>query len=1193
MMDGIHSTRRSPPTYQLKRPIQQIPLDILLTTTNDILLKGVITTLQDHSIWYHDHLEEQQLLYSTYVTTMAKSQTLISTMETVTKPCNKQTSCKSPAIFKVQSTRMDINTTLELEAEDIRRKASSYFFTMVDSRVCTQIALAISKINTIVQHLELHHNDSLIDLAWSCLEYLWQQLKSITMYPPVQLFLQQVAEKLSPVISGNTATMDRLLKLFESDSSSINYLYITFDPNKEDESGIFLQRLQQISRIIISTIISLETPPLSALEYLIRSFDLNTWTSKEATGTDESVRQTFYIHICDTIRQLSLLRLNNEGTGDITGHLEKIYSAHMMTMMSIMIQKQRGHNQGEHLYILHLLLDTIATTFNNDNNNNKDDDGDIGDGSYLSDIFTGLLDLFTQTILYQQTTALTIFTQSRWREESQPNMRSTLTLLDDPSHTLDILLTILSQHCITYHDNLMQVYGPSTSKMVNRLVFVLLLDPRIDWNFDLLIRSFELHWKLPVETTASNSKDGGYQLYQEEENQSEHMVSTEQTIMDTFGLVMELWIYENKNDTKAIGTIFEKLLDYCHNTIDQMNLGSLDRLYKALATLSWWCFSPSHSDINSMINTAQNLCKYEDRHRYRIYSTFLYTMLQQIMINNDSNEYLQQHPPAILDHDQFMAYVKLVFVLLMNADLTWTSKSDRHDKLQQLWMSIIKTDLSGKLNAQDIDAIMTTTGIDLPSNWQGSLENRYSYNNDGNDNMDQDNGLNTCIQWLRYLTIQVKDDCDMDLIMCFGRFILSHLAVVENILIWLDWFKVLFDYADELMTKRDTTNNFELCAEWFQLLTTTLLTQQQQHQLIHEDRANNKQSSSSNMDVIAVIQDVISTSDYNTALAMFTACTPSPRQSFFPLKQHSKIQSEKSEEELVKNKLMVMEYSLEHCFKVHHDEDVWLRAVTLVCNVIIYNNNNHDNDNIGTAMIDDIEHCLSGYIQYSMDLSCLLLVNIFCRVKLQLAYTTMDRDNKDERIIDKDHHAAEEIAAILSLMYLDGTNWQDLNNARKMADLVQRFARLLSNNKGKETSLNRWIASLVSLTRSSGHWCYMTTNDDDDTTGLVRDDHHQHDDGSAWKAWALALECFLSSRLALAGIPPYSGMVSKTGTKKEISICHWIKILDQKLKHQGLPYRNLYAFSRDVVENIEQWSLWELDSFIQQTTRLSLYSTLV
>ncbi|KAI8332483.1 hypothetical protein BC941DRAFT_436820 [Chlamydoabsidia padenii] len=814
IVNSLRSTRQPPPPpCQLKRPLQKPSLPDLLTTCATDLLGSVATTLKDHSERYHIHLEQQRQVYATYINTLGHHPTHLQT--TVTKPCDKQSSCKQPATFSLPS------TTLNQDAMAIWKQATSYYLKGVDSRVCIQTLVGTSRINSMVDEwrrpgLEKKDRDTLVGLAWDCLDYLWQQLGSSTGYPPIKLFLQDTSQSLATMISSHRMTMDRLVTLFESDHDALVFLYHAFDPNCEHQA-LFVQRYQQIT-LLASKVLEKTAYHGPALEYLIRSFDVGTWCDGD-TALDEAERQSFYLSSCHFIQQEQMY-----DKVDDNNNLVDLCISHMMVIMSSFVHKQQESNQGEHLYVLHLLIDTLANTTN-------------------SMPLARALDAFTKTLCQRDPYSI-IVTQEDWKQQHQPDIKLKCGLLNDPGRTLDVLLSILSQFNSA---GALKLYGPSGCISLARLIFALLLDNRMVWTLGLLARSFDVFWK----PCHDNNQVGHYS-----ENTSHPQTTNAQLyITHLFALALDILVNDESNDDTI--NLMNDLDHYCHHVLlDEMGITWLALFLPMIGHLPW------HSTSEMMLNRCLDL-RQHDRPKYMIYLPFVFTMLEQTIIKD-------QRP---LDHHHyFFIHVKLAFVLLMDADSTWPQQDQRTNNLKKLWQSIIEP--TGRLEANDMKDIVTTTRIDEPSNWGNSI-----------DKSDDGNTLIICIQWMRHLT--TGDTASMGLITVFGRFILAHLNKGSvDATVRVNWYKVLMKQADDYMARHPS--DLPDCVEWFKVLVADMM------------ETNGK--------VVDMINE--STSNDSTALAIFMACIPCT-----PLPERS-----------IHTRILVMEHCLERC----QDQDIWSRVGPLL-----------------------------------------------------------------------------------------------------------------------------------------------------------------------------------------------------------------------------------------------------------------------
>lgn len=1138
VMNSVQSTRQPPPIYQLKRPMQKLSLDDLLVATDTDLLGSVVATLKNHSQRYNCHLEQQRQLYNTYINTLVKSQIRTSVEKTVTKPCDKLSSCKLPATFIVLSNQITTDRAVDQEAKDLWVKASNAYSTlMVDSRVSAQTMVGASRINSIVCQLlrpGISRKDyaTLLTLAWNCLAYLWQHLQHITLYPPVKAFLLESSESLAKVISLETSTMDRLLALFASDDESIVFLYQAFDPNLESPA-MFVQRYQQVTRLVIGVMqkeasSGLQMPVAAALEYLIQSFAVTTWINSD-TALDETNRQSFYLASCHFIQQLAHLRYKDVDSGNDDGQvadnskgtdLATLCTSHMMAAMTSFVRKQQGTTQGEHLYVLHLLLDSLLA----DSNSSMDDT--------VSTPLTNALDAFTDTLSQQKSRSI-IITQQDWKQQHQPSIKLQWALLDDPGHTLDVLLSILSKLSADHSTNVLRMYGSSGCMSLSRLIFALLLDNRIGWNLGLLDRSFELFWTRPHSGTLLNGDDKVGKL-SEEPPANPQTTNAQIYITSMFALAVDILLFETIG-TATGKSILNDLDHHCHHILlDQMDSTWLALFLPMIDPLPWHHLSPIDTErLNTMLSRCLYLQKH-DRRKSATYSTFVVSILDHTAIKD------YQYQVAAMDHHSFVLYVKLVFVLLMNADSTWPDPAKRLENLEKLWQPIANT--PRQLSATDMENLVATTHIDEPSNWSTALDPANTANSMNDSNTGQDPFV-ICIRWLRHLTVAAGSTSSIKLISVFGRFILAHLQGIGSVGPQMDWLRVLLDQVNDYMAAgHDSTSDFMDCVDWLKSVVLRLM-----------DQPCSGEGTTAAMDTIG---DFIATCEYCTALAMFTVCIPS----------RSALATSSGTMDAINNRIRVMEQCLERCIQLREDQDVWLRVGTLLQDTFF---GQHNDDKTAT-----VEEAVSECIRYSLDLSCFLVLNAYCHLHgyyFLVASHDLGSGNND-------HLAAEEIAAILSMAHLDADK-MDIKQIRKIMGLVQLFGSLLSKNK-ERGEMDLWLASIVSLTRSFTRWYAMAAPQalslSDNSHGWL-----------TWKAITIVLECFLASRLALLGIPPYSGIGQAKDGSNKTNVAHWVALLEQRKKHDS-SHKKLFGLAVDAVKDMDRWTLWDLETFFLRLVKPSL-----
>ncbi|CAO3594881.1 unnamed protein product [Absidia cylindrospora] len=954
---------------------------------------------------------------------------------------------------------------------------------------------------------------------------------------------------------------------------------------------MLIQQYQRITLLIIAVqrAALLEKSPssfsqyLPALEYLIGSFVISTWSNSD-TAMDETKRQAFYLTTCDFIGQQDQWKNeyrgadqdNNDGsTGGIGGNnlndndnLVDMAISHMMTLMATYLRKQKETIQGEHLYVLHLLLDALATRHSNED---IDTIPDIG----IPRALDALIEL-----LSQQYTKTMIITQCQWNQQNRPEMRLKWPLLNDPGHTLDVLHTISTQICTTTgkpHNNPLKVYGSSGCMSLARLVFSLLLDPRVGWDFIILVRHFELFWK--PRHGKSVGVDPGKPLEHDQENSSKkHPTEAQLYITRLFGLSLELLLYSQSSNI-SLKSVLNSLHCYFHqHLLYQLDASWFYLLLSTFTNLPWGHLSPLCSHTMETMFASCVLLRKTDRPKYVAYSGLVYTILDHTIITS------HQQQAASLNHYRLLQYVELTFIILVAAEWIWPNEVTRLGNLEKLWEPI--SDVSGELKADDMNHIIEVTSIDNPSNWQCSLGR--TKKNGNSDAIGDHDCLAICVRWMRHLTIRMGTTGSMKLVAVFGGFILDHIGKIDdNIEVLVDWLKVLLNQADEYMTRHDTTLDFDDCIDWFRLLFKNLLDEQNEQEI----RAIKIET------LMATICEAISTSDYSTTLAMFSACVPqkSISSSVSPALSatgstasfQSPIHSTESLES-INFKLKVMECCLEHCLQLRNDEDVWLRVGVLLHDAYMDNKTRETT----TKMV---ETSISECIRHSMDLSVFLVLNAYCHAKLQQSYSVIGGGNGT---INSDHHVAEEIAAILSMAQLgNGDGRMNVQQARKRMVLVRLFARLLSKNKGQKT-LDLWLASIVSMARSCARWSTALefAPTEYPSSGKRQAYHITMKEGSTkchdygrttCKVLATTLECFLASRLAIIGIPPYSGMIPKVNSTIKSKMTPWTTILEQE-KKKNASHKDLFDFTCGVILDEDHWTLWKLDDFILQIDDLSL-----
>ncbi|ORX43469.1 hypothetical protein DM01DRAFT_1387126 [Hesseltinella vesiculosa] len=484
-MPSKPSTRQPPPSVELKRPIQPVLLDDLQASTPDVLFQSLVTTFQQHANLYREQLGKQKQLYTHYFKTLAECKHSSSSPTVKYLPCsNKKKNCKTPARFDLTELTMETDAIMERQAQQCHNDILASFFSHVDPRVCTQSLLALTRLKQLVDG---RAHPGLLTLIWSSLGYLWDRLSPLLDFPPAGVLLRRACQIAAPAVAKDVPCTDWLLQVFANSPVAMLWLYPAFLPSMQPHD-LFLQRFQQITDLLIPV-----NDLLPAHRHLLRAFDWHTWSSRANVHEDDSLRQQCYLICCDFIRHRhhdpsssagsaspspsassvssapSLLRRLPPDEPAVS--LSMVYAEIMMNLMtSILTDRQQ---QGEHLYVMHLILDTIASTT-----------AQRSDAS-----FRDIVDGYTQALCSQDPQERIM----NWM--TQPaDLPTQCVRLDDPERTLEMLLNIMQQHMAEHQGNASQVYGQSSLALA-RLMVVLVLDDRVDWSLERLWECFGLFWE--------------------------------------------------------------------------------------------------------------------------------------------------------------------------------------------------------------------------------------------------------------------------------------------------------------------------------------------------------------------------------------------------------------------------------------------------------------------------------------------------------------------------------------------------------------------------------------------------------------------------------------------------------------------------------------------------------------------------
>ncbi|CAO3617086.1 unnamed protein product [Cunninghamella echinulata] len=1118
--------------------------------------------MEDHTKQFQLHIEQQKEIYSSYIKTVSEIQTVKCSTKVIKKPCtntnnNNNKSCKSPATFEVKTYHLEINKDMEKKALEFKKEAYTYFYTTVDSRISTQILLAIGKIKSIISHFEessdLKTRDTLLQLAWSCIEFLWQELKTITIYPPVKTFLNQICELLNNMISNNSYSMDRLIELFDNDLESIEYLYLLFNPNN---SNAFIQRYRQITHIILNS-----KKVSKAQKYLVQSFDIATW-AKTDNARNESNRQELYLIACDYIEQSFANSKINGDNNNISHNLSMVYTSQIMELMQSYLLHQEEMNQGEILYVLHILLNMIAIVINSTSSKK---------GNYFQNDLNDILDKFTNSLTTHP--LQDIF--GLWQSPSLSKLD--LALVNDADHILDALYTIITQQCSFFrHRNALNLYK-TVCMSVSRLILTLMLDST-NLSFDLAVKMFSLFWQPIHQEDNLNTDNSPSEHVTNNYNHDDDDAATIQYFIRSFELVLkQLVLTDDEVNEKGI---LIKIFNFYHHDIFCHHDAKLqDYFYIMMHTIHWHSLQLSANDDNDLLDTLWKSTLYlisnnNINHERNIgqYLKFIYIFLQQtILIQTNNNNNIKNNKKElqdIMNHHQLIIYIKLAFIILINTDLIWPKNKDRLQKVEMLWFPIHSTINNTQLSANEIHDIVSTTQIYSASNWTTTLDDNInnffdestkdnvhseiSYDNTTNDY------LSVCVRWMQILTI--KDTInDFNKIKEFGSFILPLLSNINDEKTLQQWLKFLLEQVEMTMADGSELQMVQLqdYINWFHILINPLL-------MDDNEQYNDKLK----VTTFNTIYEFISSCRSNTAFVIYATIIPP-----ISIDQSPK----KSTIKTINNRLLLMEHCIERymCFEKDHNK-AWIRIGS-----VIYDTWKHHMQKNTTTKDNDDNNALTNYINYCiqhcMELSCFLVIRAYCQGKIQQLYTNNQNRNNN---IDVDHHISEEVAAIISLTHLQPENMTTIKQIQKFIELIQLYTSLFSKYKNQQQALDLWMASLVSLSKAFTRWNTIESFDlyHHESSSSQKDQKYsiKNDNNSNlfWNLLTKLLDIYLTRRLMQMGVPSF-----KEDDKNNKP---WMDELNNlKTDKNYKQFEKLISFGVEAIQNKEQWTLWDLYKFIE------------
>ncbi|CAO3626049.1 unnamed protein product [Cunninghamella blakesleeana] len=865
-----------------------------------------------------------------------------------------------------------------------------------------------------------------------------------------------------------------------------------------------------------------------------------------------------------------------------------IYHSHIITLMQEYLNQQNEINQGEILYVLHILLNMIATVLKSNTDLKKSNDHLQNDLNEIMNRFTSSLTVHPLQDIFDL-----------WQSPSLPKLE--LTYVTDADQILNVLYKILSQQRDLHHDNVKDIFG-SVSISISRFILTLMLHSG-HLVFDQVIKLFSLFWlpfdeKHTLNTNNLQSKhlisrhndDNNQQLLNHSNDNNNDNDNTVQYIIRSFELVLKQSILsedENNEEKKILPRIFK----FYHNDV----FNKVEDVFQVqfcdmMCTIHWYSLSLYSNDDNDFFDILWKsvLCLVSNKNKYKkrnvgYYLKFVYTFIQQTALfqiktsggsgSGNNNKELKD----IMNQQQLINFIKLTFTILIYADSIWVNNNNYLQKVELLWIPISSSMNSIHYSADDVHDIISSTQINSTFNWISTLDDVMDNQLDHSDTNDKDdhrkannNSLSLCVKWMEHLTINHIGN-DFDKTMEYGYFILPLFSSIQNKKSLRYWLKYLLDQTDS--SSIDNINSIQFIQLqkhiiWFQTIVNTLLKDSNIHGKCIDDEFKTT--------TFNTLYEFISTSQPNTTLAFFMAILP------LVLNNSSK----KSHMTITHKKLLLMESCLERYihFSKDHNES-WVYIGSMIYEQTAYNNNNNNNNN--NNLEDDINHC----IQYCMEQSLFLVIRTFCERKLQkIRNTSNQNQNKDNnKYNNEDYHISEEVAAIISLIHLQPEMMTDFKQILKFVELVQFYTLLFSKYKNQE-DLDLWMPSLVSLSKTFTRWNAIETSDFyEQQFHQHHHDHHQESSGKNhknnngnnhfWRLFIKLLNIYLVTRLAQSDVPSF-----KNDDKTNSS---WIKELnhlksDKSYKH----LEKLISFGVEVITDNDHWTLWDLHKFIERIMEL-------
>ncbi|KAI8075264.1 hypothetical protein BC940DRAFT_363292 [Gongronella butleri] len=553
------SSRHAPPALRLVRPIQRLPADDLRVSTPDVLFHSLVTTMHHHAGLFRGLLDDQSRMCRDYAALLGECHSVKTVpLSTVEVRCEKNKGCKQAASLTLTTQEMesdDDDLQVQRQAKQAHEAILASFSTHVDPRVCTQSLLGLTKVEQLV-------HEQLVPLTWSSLAYLWDRLENtVHAYPPAAGFLLRASGMAAPLLSTDPECMDWLLTLFDATPAAMAYLYPAFDPTTTAAHApdAFATRFDHVTRLMLRSTdpspeknTKIDKIDPSALRHLVRAFD---WLACPDTH-DDAMRQHCYLGCCDFIRQRHRDRDQKDEKDEI--QLSMVYAQVMMDLMTAFLvpdDLDEPPAQGEHLYVIHLLLEAIASS--------------CAQESSLKTSFCDVLDLYTAALCGKDPVLMI----EAWLT-SDTSPVDAFPLLSDPEQTLLTLADIMRQHMATHGGgrHAAYVYG-ATSVALARCMVVLCLDHRMPLTLDLICDCFGLFWQpLPDAAmedtlTPADTVDGICQLFE---------CLLQQLLMTT-------------EDDEAAAALQEAILRYYFDTLamERMDVMWITGHYTLLERLPW------------------------------------------------------------------------------------------------------------------------------------------------------------------------------------------------------------------------------------------------------------------------------------------------------------------------------------------------------------------------------------------------------------------------------------------------------------------------------------------------------------------------------------------------------------------------------------------------------------------------------